>query len=65
MGLAREFAGDYPFEVYLSNNLLQGGIAEYLRRFPEGSYDAYVLLKEVEDPRRYGVAQLDNRGNSE
>ncbi|MFZ8824495.1 MAG: glucose-1-phosphate thymidylyltransferase [Desulfurococcales archaeon] len=63
VGLAREFVGEDPFVVYLGDNLLQGGIGKYLERFLKGSYDAYVLLKEVEDPRRFGVAQLDERGN--
>ncbi|MEM4970752.1 MAG: glucose-1-phosphate thymidylyltransferase [Sulfolobales archaeon] len=62
VGLTRDFVGDDPFVVYLGDNLLQGGIKRYLERFLEGSYDAYVLLKEVEDPRRFGVAQLDERG---
>jgi len=62
VGLTREFVGDSPFVVYLGDNLLQGGIQRYLKEFLSGDYDAYILLKEVEDPRRFGVAQLDERG---
>ena len=26
-------------------------------------YDTFILLKEVEDPTRFGVAQFDEKGN--
>jgi len=51
-----------PFLVYLGDNLLQGGVAPYLRRFNESRADALVLLKEVEDPSRFGVAVFDGGG---
>ncbi len=50
---------DGPFLVYLGDNLVQGGVARYARRFLEGGGDAMVLLKEVEDPTRFGVAVFD------
>ncbi|MEM1509345.1 MAG: glucose-1-phosphate thymidylyltransferase [Thermofilaceae archaeon] len=62
VGLCRDFVGSDSFVVYLGDNLLQHGIKEYVRSFVGGGYDALVLLKEVEDPTRFGVAQLDERG---
>ena len=56
--LAEPFVGGEPFVVYLGDNLLQGGIARYAREFEEGGYDAMVVLKEVEDPRAFGVAEV-------
>ena len=56
--LAEPFVGNEPFVVYLGDNLLQGGIARYVKDFEEGNYDAMVLLKEVEDPRAFGVAEV-------
>jgi len=44
------------FLVYLGDNLLQGDVAQYLRRFADFRADALVLLKEVDDPTRFGVA---------
>jgi len=48
-----------PFLVYLGDNLLKGGVAPYLRRFAEARADAFVILKEIEDPTRFGVAVFD------
>ncbi|MEM0277908.1 glucose-1-phosphate thymidylyltransferase [Pyrobaculum sp.] len=50
------------FVVYLGDNLVQGGVARYARRFEEAGADAMVLLKEVEDPARFGVAIFDGGG---
>jgi glucose-1-phosphate thymidylyltransferase len=45
-----------PFIVYLADNLFGGGIVEFVTRFA-GVYPAGLLrLKEVDDPRQYGVA---------
>jgi len=51
-----------PFLVYLGDNLLQGGVAQYLRRFADSRADALVLLKEVDDPTRFGVAVFNGGG---
>ena len=62
VGLCRDFVGDEPFVVYLGDNLLQHGIKKYLEQFLNGGYDAFILLKEVEDPTRFGVAEFDEKG---
>jgi len=62
VGICREFVGEEPFVVYLGDNLLQQGIKRYLDEFLSKNYDAFVLLKEVEDPRRFGVAEFDEKG---
>ncbi|MEB3691249.1 MAG: sugar phosphate nucleotidyltransferase, partial [Caldisphaeraceae archaeon] len=56
--LAEEFVADSPFVVYLGDNLLQDGIAQYRKEFEEEGYDAMVLLKRVKDPGRFGIAVL-------
>jgi len=50
------------FLVYLGDNLVKGGVVPYLRRFTETRADALVILKEVEDPTRFGVAVFDGGG---
>lgn len=62
VGLCKGFVGDKKFVVYLGDNMLQSGIKHYVEKFIAGSYDAMVLLKGVEDPRRFGVAQFDEKG---
>ena len=60
--LCRDFVGDDGFVVYLGDQILQKGIKRYLEKFVKEDYDAFILLKEVEDPTRFGVAQFDDRG---
>ena len=54
-----EAIGDSPFVVYLGDNLLQGGIIEMVEQFKANLPDALILLQHVEDPRAFGVAELD------
>jgi len=56
---ARPFLGDDPFLVLLGDNLLQGGVADALEGWQEGEADALALVKEVADPRRFGVVEVD------
>jgi glucose-1-phosphate thymidylyltransferase len=60
--IARDFLGDEPFVMYLGDNLIGQGIREFVRSFQESQADAIILLKEVADPRLFGVAQVDGAG---
>ncbi|MEM0211671.1 MAG: glucose-1-phosphate thymidylyltransferase [Candidatus Methanomethylicia archaeon] len=62
VSLCREFVGDESFVVYLGDNLIQNGIKKPLEKFLSGDFDAFILLKEVEDPTRFGVAEIDEKG---
>ncbi len=62
ISLTRDFVGDDKFVVYLGDNLLQYGIKEYVEYFLSSDLDGMVLLKEVEDPRAFGVAELNEDG---
>ena len=59
---ARRYLDDEPFVMYLGDNLIGQGIREVIRTFEESRSDAVVLLKEVADPRLFGVAVLDRGG---
>ncbi len=60
--MAADFLRDDPFVMYLGDNLLSGGIAHLVEEFARGCADSIVLLSEVEDPRQFGVAVLDDAG---
>jgi glucose-1-phosphate thymidylyltransferase len=60
---ARRFLGKDSFVMCLGDNLQGLGIADLVRRFEREQLDALILLKEVEDPARFGIAVLDDRGN--
>lgn len=56
--VARDFLGDSPFVLYLGDNVLLGGITAFVRDFESSSDAASIILKEVDDPRAFGVAEL-------
>jgi len=60
--LAKGFVADDPFVVYLGDNVLAEGISEHAKKFLESDADAMVLLSQVPDPRKFGVAQFDEKG---
>ena len=62
VGLCEDFVNGEEFVVYLGDNLFQNGIRRYLEEFQRGDYECYIILKEVEDPTRFGVAKFDNYG---
>ncbi len=55
---AREFVDDEPFLVYLGDNLLEQGVRGLVEEFERGGANALLLLAEVDDPTRFGVAEL-------
>jgi glucose-1-phosphate thymidylyltransferase len=63
IGLARGFVGDEAFCVVLGDNILRGDpLAPLAREFEAGPWGAGTLLYRVADPGRFGVAELDDRG---
>jgi len=56
---AEEFIGDEPFVMYLGDNLIPEGLSGAVARFEKSGAQAVVMLKEVPDPRAFGIAELD------
>ncbi len=59
---AQDFLSESPFLMFLGDNLIEGGVKEFVREFDTHDPDALILLKEVADPRLFGVAELDEKG---
>lgn len=59
IGLCRDFVGDEKFAVYLGDNVLRKDLTGYARSFQSSGADALILLCGVEDPSRFGIAELD------
>ncbi|MEA2063757.1 MAG: sugar phosphate nucleotidyltransferase [Gemmatimonadota bacterium] len=59
LGLARYWCGDEKMAVVLGDNIIEGNIVQAAEDFRKQSSGARVLLKEVSDPERFGVAELD------
>lgn len=72
--IAHDFLGDDDFVMYLGDNLLRQGVAEFVRRFEDdrrrsgadAAADrpcaAQILLARVPDPQRFGVAAFADDG---
>jgi glucose-1-phosphate thymidylyltransferase len=56
--LAEDFADHEPICVLLGDNLVEQSIAPIVERFRRQKSGAKILLKEVPDPQRFGVAEI-------
>jgi glucose-1-phosphate thymidylyltransferase len=59
LGLAEYFADGDPIVVILGDNIIEKSIKVAVDKFRHQGVGAKILLKEVEDPWRFGVAELD------
>ncbi|HUI27465.1 MAG TPA: glucose-1-phosphate thymidylyltransferase [Candidatus Kryptonia bacterium] len=55
---ARGFVGRQPFLMYLGDTLLPEGFAAIVERFHAPQTNGAIMLAPVDDPRRYGIAEL-------
>ncbi len=58
LGLARDFARGDKVCVILGDNIFQDELGLFAERFARQGHGARILLKEVEDPHRFGVAEI-------
>lgn len=61
LSLAEEFVGKDTMTVILGDNIFEDNLDIYVKEFNffvYGGIGAQVILKEVEDPSRFGVAEL-------
>ncbi len=57
--LCEHFADGERICVILGDNLVEEDISPFVRRFEQQESGARILLKEVDDPERFGVPELD------
>ena len=60
---AQKFLKNEDFIMCLGDNLQGQGLNNYLEKFKKEKMDALILLKNVEDPTKFGVATLDEQAN--
>src|ERR671913_466147 len=66
--IARDFLGEDDFVMYLGDNLLEQDLAAFVDAFEAARTTAdppaaQILLKQVPDPHRFGIASLDDSGH--
>ena len=58
LALAEHFAEGSKICVILGDNIIEGSIAEAVRDFEQQERGAKILLKQVDDAERFGVAEI-------
>ena len=60
---AKPFLARDSFVMCLGDNVTGQGVNKFIRKFKKEQLDALIILKEVDNPSSFGIAQLDNQGN--
>ena len=59
--MCTKFIGNDRFVVYLGDNIFRASLEKYTKKFISSKVDAMILLCEVDDPSRFGIAELDGK----
>ena len=59
LSLVEHFADDEPICVVLGDNIIEGNIRAATEAYKQQGKGAKILLKDVPDPQRFGVPELD------
>ena len=59
LALAEDFADGEPVAVILGDTIIEGNVNRSIAEFAGTGRGAKVFLKEVDDPRRFGVAAVE------
>jgi glucose-1-phosphate thymidylyltransferase len=60
---AKRFLGQDSFVMCLGDNVTGQGLKGFISKFENENLDALIILKEVDNPSSFGIAQLDQKGN--
>jgi len=60
--ISEEFMAGDSFVMYLGDNLIRGGVVDFVNEFQASRPDAMVLLAKVPNPSQFGVAELNGDG---
>ena len=58
--LCKEFVNNEKFLVFLGDNIVQRSIADFTSNFKKSEFDATILLCQVDNPSRFGIAVIEN-----
>jgi len=58
LALAENFANGQSLAVILGDNIFQASLKEHAQKFVEQKVGARLLLRQVSDPHRFGVAEI-------
>jgi glucose-1-phosphate thymidylyltransferase len=58
ISLCKEFVGKEKFLTFLGDNILLDSISNYVKEFEQSDASASIVLCEVENPSRFGIAHV-------
>lgn len=56
--ISEEFLQDSKFIMYLGDNIIKGGVKDFVEEFKKESPTSQILLVKVSHPEQFGVAEL-------
>jgi glucose-1-phosphate thymidylyltransferase len=56
--VAKDYVGEDEVLMYLGDNVIDGGIGDFVTAYRESGADAAILLNEVKEPSHFGIAEL-------
>ena len=56
--LCKDFVGNDKFLVFLGDNIIQKPISDFAKKFESSDASASILLCEVNNPSRFGIAEV-------
>ncbi|KGP77367.1 MULTISPECIES: sugar phosphate nucleotidyltransferase [unclassified Paenibacillus] len=59
LNLAEHFVGEDQMVVILGDNVFEDDIAPFVENFRKQIFGAKILIQQVQDPQRFGVAELE------
>ena len=59
--ISEKFIDGEPFVFYLGDNILVGGIKQFIEEFERAESNCHLALSRVPDPNRFGVAEVKNQ----
>jgi glucose-1-phosphate thymidylyltransferase len=60
--ISESFLGQEKFVMYLGDNMFEDSLHEVVEGFEESSTNARLLLAKVDNPKAFGVAEVDEKG---
>lgn len=63
VAVAGDYLADHDFVMYLGDNFLADGLTSLVEQFSSDRPHAQLLLTRVDNPRAFGVAELDAGGD--
>jgi len=63
INLCKNFIGNSKFIVFLGDNILLRNIKDFREEFEKSDSDASILLCKVDNPKQFGIADINSEGS--